>query len=70
MHRSETEQLIRCLNCGSEVSLSLDRSFALSEDHGLCFACSIARGGSYDELHDTWIHAPNLSGLDWHERPS
>ena len=65
MHRSEEDQFVNCLHCGSEISLSRDRTFVLSEDGGLCFACSVRRGGRYDEIHDTWTKAPDLSGLDW-----
>ncbi|HEX7480356.1 MAG TPA: hypothetical protein VF331_21325 [Polyangiales bacterium] len=63
MHRCETEQLINCLVCGAETSIDLDRSFALSEVTGLCFACAVARGGVYDALHDTWSKSPDLSAF-------
>jgi hypothetical protein len=51
------------LSCGAEISLGVDRAFALSEDAALCFACAVGRGGSYSEAHDRWTKAPNLSGL-------
>jgi hypothetical protein len=63
MHRSEALDLVACLSCGAEVSLGVDRAFALTEDSALCFACAVRRGGSYSEAHDQWTKSPNLSGL-------
>lgn len=63
MHRSEAAGLVSCLNCGAEVSLGADRAFVLSSDSALCFACSLARHGAYDETHDTWTKAPDMAGL-------
>jgi hypothetical protein len=63
MHRSEARDLVSCLSCGAEISLGVDRAFALTEDEALCFACAVKRGGTYSEGHDRWTKAPNLSGL-------
>jgi len=63
MHRSEASDFVACLSCGAEVSLGVDRAFALTDDAALCFACAVRRGGSYNEAHDQWTKAPNLSGL-------
>jgi hypothetical protein len=63
MHRSEALDLVSCLSCGAEVSLAVDRVFALTEDAAICFACAVRRGGSYSEAHDQWTKPPNLSGL-------
>jgi hypothetical protein len=63
MHRSEALDLVACLSCGAEVSLGVDRAFALTEDSALCFACAVRRGGSYSEAHDQWTKSPSLSGL-------
>jgi hypothetical protein len=63
MHRSEADSLIHCSECGSEISLNLDRTYAVTEDEGMCFACAIQRGGVYDELHDSWTQPPTLSSL-------
>ena len=63
MHRSEARDLVSCLACGAEVSLGVDRVFAVSEETALCFACAVRRGGSYSEAHDRWTNAPNLNGL-------
>ncbi|HET8939409.1 MAG TPA: hypothetical protein VFN67_38450 [Polyangiales bacterium] len=63
MHRSEARDLVACLSCGAEVSLGVDRVFAVTEDAALCFACAVRRGGSYSEAHDHWTKAPNLKGL-------
>jgi hypothetical protein len=64
MHRSEADLLIHCSECGSEISLAVDRSYAVTEDEGMCFACAIERGGVYDELHDAWTQAPALSSSE------
>jgi hypothetical protein len=63
MHRSEARELVDCLSCGAEVSLGVDRVFAVTEDAALCFACATKRGGTYSEAHDRWTKAPSLSGL-------
>lgn len=63
MHRSEAEDLVECLQCGAEVALGADRVFAVTDDDALCFECAIARGGIYEEHHDVWTKAPDLSGL-------
>jgi hypothetical protein len=63
MHRSESSDLVACASCGAEVSLGVDRVFALTEDAALCFACALRRGGSYSEAHDRWTQAPSLTGL-------
>jgi hypothetical protein len=67
MHRSEAAELVHCLDCGEEISLALDRAFACEDDAGICFACAIKRGGIYDETHDTWTHAPDITGLNERE---
>ena len=63
MHRSETGDLTSCLDCGSEISDTRDRAFALGEGGVLCFECCLRRGGKYDEGHDAWDTPPNLEGL-------
>lgn len=63
MHRSETYDLVRCVQCGAEVSISANRAFVIGQDNALCFACSIDHGGQYDEEHDDWVQPPNLLGL-------
>ena len=68
MHRSETYDLVTCLDCGQEISLGADRVFLVTEESALCCACALNRGGSYDEAHDTWSKAPDLSGLDQPQR--
>jgi hypothetical protein len=70
MHRSETEELIQCLACGAEISIDRDRSFAITQDDGLCFACALKRGGVYDELHDTWTRAPDVTDYASVEQPA
>jgi DNA-directed RNA polymerase subunit RPC12/RpoP len=63
MHRSEARDRGNCADCGAEVSDTRERAFALGDEGVLCFACSTRRGGKYDELHDHWDQAPDLTGL-------
>jgi hypothetical protein len=63
MHRSEARDIVACLACGEEVSLGVDRVYAVTDDSALCFACAIKRGGAYNEAHDEWTKVPDLSGL-------
>lgn len=63
MHRSEGYDLVRCLQCGAEVSSSRDRAYALRDDAVLCMACALQRGGRYDEHRDDWVEPPRVDGL-------
>lgn len=63
MHRTESDDLTLCMHCGAEISIAVDRTYAVTDQAGLCFACAVARGGSYDEAHDTWTRLPTLAGL-------
>jgi hypothetical protein len=49
-----------CVACGSPVRAATDRTFAVSPERDLCFACSIERGGEYDEQTDRWVVPPRL----------
>jgi hypothetical protein len=66
MHRSEEALQDICASCGAEV-LSLERIFAFEtgddEPAVLCAACAMARGGQYEELHDRWVRAPDVTDL-------
>ena len=64
MHRSEVAQFSLCMECGEEIWPERERSFLVSGDDALCYACAAKRGGSYDELHDRWTEAPHLKGLN------
>ncbi len=63
MHRSETVDLRTCAACGAEFFLGVDRGFALTADDALCFACAVARGAMYDEVHDRWVVGPDASDV-------
>jgi hypothetical protein len=67
MHRSESEEYEVCANCGTEL-LPSERAYAF-EDSVLCYECAQARGGEYDETHDQWTTAPDISGLPTPDRP-
>ncbi len=66
MHRSEEALHETCASCGAEV-LSTERPFAFETCDGepavLCYACAVARGGSYEEPHDRWVRAPDVVDL-------
>jgi hypothetical protein len=62
MHRSEAEELVVCKECGAEVAIT-DRVFLFDDDVALCYGCSVARGGVYDERHDQWESAPDVTDL-------
>lgn len=63
MHETEADELVQCLTCGAEISLALGRAFAVTDTSGICFRCAMARGGSYDEVHDRWLESPSLAGV-------
>ncbi len=63
MHRSEATDLTRCVSCGAEIYLGVDRAFVITPDSALCFECAIARGAAYDELHDRWLEGPDITDV-------
>ena len=62
MHRSEQLEYATCAECGAETAIT-ERAFAFGEDGALCFGCAVKRHGSYDEVHDRWQVAPEVSDL-------
>ncbi len=63
MHRSEEESWSSCVACGADVVPTVDRCFRFGESGVLCYACSIERGGSYDEGRDVWRSAPRVEDV-------
>jgi len=63
MHRSENRELANCVICGAEIAPGRDRTFEVTSDQFLCFACAVRRGGSWDEQHDRWTTEPQTSDL-------
>lgn len=63
MRRSEASEYEFCADCGAEVHVSRDRTYALDAARVLCFACAVKRGGAYDEQHDLWVESPDLADL-------
>ncbi len=61
MHRSEEAEYEICASCATEVR-SVERAYAY-DDSVLCYECGLARGGAYDEQHDRWTRAPDVSDL-------
>jgi hypothetical protein len=49
-----------CVVCGGRVWSETDRAYAISPERDLCFGCSVARGGAYDEETDRWVVPPRL----------
>lgn len=63
MHRSETEELVPCSDCGAEVSIAGARAFTFGSAGVLCWDCAVRRGGSYDAQHERWSTAPRTGDL-------
>jgi hypothetical protein len=63
MDQSQRNELMNCLACGAEISLSIGPAYAVTDTSGLCFRCATARGGSYDEAEGTWSRAPAVAGV-------
>jgi hypothetical protein len=63
--------LCQCVGCGADIDVTADRYYASSDtdETVLCFECAIARGGVYDENHDTWTVPPDASLLPDERRP-
>lgn len=53
-----------CASCGAEIEGVADRPYAYGDDDVLCFACSVARGGVYDDHYDRWVTTPDLRDLE------
>ncbi len=68
MQRTDADEFEFCSECGSDVHAARDRTYAIDAERMLCFSCALRRGGSYDERHDLWNHAPDLAGLPPRER--
>ena len=62
MHQSEADQHQPCVACGTGV-LPCDRTYAIGNEDLLCFACSTAREGYYDEHEERWIVDPYVADL-------
>ncbi len=63
MHRSERENLVTCVACGSETAGSLERGFSIGADSVLCYECAKQRGGRWDEERAIWTREPDVAGL-------
>lgn len=61
--RDGDDDLTECLECGADVSRTLDRCYVISVEDVLCFVCARRRGGTFDELADAWTVAPDVEGL-------
>ena len=61
----DLEQLI-CMDCGTPVEAEdavAERTFAITEEVVLCYACAVRRGGVYDDAEDKWKIAPRLEDV-------
>lgn len=63
MHEETWVGLIDCADCGSPVDLGLERGYRVAENIGMCWACTVKRGGLFDEDEDLWLEPPDLTGL-------
>ena len=61
MHESEAALYETCASCASEV-LASERAYAFG-DSVVCYECSLARGGIYDDVHDRWTRTPDVAEL-------
>jgi len=63
VHRSESNTLVSCLDCGAELRPGPDRGYTFGADGVLCFDCALRRGGRYDELRERWSEDPRIDDL-------
>jgi hypothetical protein len=63
MRESEERELVVCAGCGTALSVASDRGFSFGADSGLCWECSVKRGGRYDAIHERWEVAPEIADL-------
>jgi hypothetical protein len=63
MHRSESEEIVDCVDCGTPLDVDRERGYRGSGDWALCQACALERGGRFDEEEDRWTVAPNTLDL-------
>jgi hypothetical protein len=66
MHRPKHEPLMACTDCRKPFSPAQERGFELDDGGGLCFDCTVIRGGVYDGLYERWVTPPRLDGLTLH----
>lgn len=64
MDQYELGEVVDCALCGCDVSLGLDRAYAMVESV-LCVSCAVCRGAVYDDTERTWTCPPKVST---HER--
>jgi hypothetical protein len=63
MHRDESDGLVTCLDCGTELASGTDRDFEFGVAGVLCWSCAERRGGTYDENQSRWTASPDISDL-------
>jgi hypothetical protein len=64
---------VTCLDCGEAVDIedpSAERTFALTPEIILCYACAVRRGGVYDDAAEKWKVAPNISDIVREQSPA
>ncbi len=52
-----------CADCGDELDPFGAEGFTVCGGTTLCFACSIERGGSWDEARHVWSVVPDYADL-------
>jgi hypothetical protein len=63
MYREESDAMRICDDCGAIVDSERGRGYAGSGNAFLCLECARNRGGTYDELRDSWVQAPKVGDL-------
>jgi hypothetical protein len=60
MHRTELEESVRCVVCGTLTFGERDRAYVFGEDDAVCFDCAGQLGGEYDAAQERWTTPPEL----------
>ena len=63
MYREESDSMRACADCGATVDPDRGRAYGGGEGVLLCSECAQRRGGSYDEIQDSWVRAPDVGDL-------
>ncbi|MEN8182092.1 MAG: hypothetical protein ABFS46_06110 [Myxococcota bacterium] len=62
MHRSESRELLSCVDCGALVD-PREGVYGFGTEGVICFECALRRGGEYDAARDRWTKLPDVSDL-------
>ncbi len=63
MYREESDAMGVCGDCGAIVDPERGRGYVGIDNAFLCSECARSRGGTYDEVRDCWVQAPDVGDL-------